>query len=180
MARNIEIKARLASIAAIEPKVAALADAGPTVITQDDSFFHCANGRLKLRVFADDTGELIAYERSDTQGPKLSDYVRSPVAEPDSLREALARACGLRGRVVKQRTLYLIGATRVHLDVVEGLGDFLELEVVLHDDQTPADGEAVAQRLLAAFGIAPAQLLARAYIDLLEQGADATLRLPRG
>jgi len=173
MARNVEMKARLASIAAIEPTVAALATAGPIPIAQDDSFFHCPRGRLKLRVFADGSGELIAYERSDTPGPKLSDYVRVPVAEPAALREALARACGLRGRVVKERTLYLIGATRVHLDVVEGLGHFLELEVVLRDDQTPAEGEAIAQRLLVAFGIAPAQLLARAYIDLLEQGAPA-------
>ena len=167
MARNIEIKAKLASIAAIEPKVAALADAGPTSIAQDDTFFHCPHGRLKLRVFADGSGELIAYERSDTEGPKLSDYVRASVAEPDALREALTRAHGLRGRVVKQRTLYLIGTTRVHLDVVERLGHFLELEVVLRDDQSPAEGEAIAQRLLAAFGIAPAQLLAQAYIDLL-------------
>jgi predicted adenylyl cyclase CyaB len=168
MARNVEIKARLASIAAIEPKVAALADAGPTPIAQDDTFFHCPHGRLKLRVFADGSGELIAYERSDTAGPKLCDYVRTPVAEPDSLREALTRACGQRGRVVKQRTLYRIGATRVHLDVVEGLGHFLEIEVVLREDQTIAEGEAVARRLLTAFGIAPAQLLAQAYIDLLQ------------
>ena len=175
MARNVEIKARLASITAIEPKVAALADTGPTPIAQDDSFFHCPYGRLKLRVFADGTGELIAYERSDTAGPKLSDYVRAPVAEPEAMREALTRACGLRSLVVKQRTLYLIGATRVHLDVVEGLGHFLELEVVLRDDQTPTEGEAIAQHLLAAFGIAPAQLLAQAYIDLLEQGSDAAL-----
>ena len=167
MARNIEIKAKLASIATIEPKVAALADAGPTSIAQDDTFFHCPHGRLKLRVFADGSGELIAYERSGTEGPKLSDYVRASVAEPDALREALTHAHGLRGRVVKQRTLYLIGTTRVHLDVVERLGHFLELEVVLRDDQSPAEGEAIAQRLLAAFGIAPAELLAQAYIDLL-------------
>jgi adenylate cyclase class IV len=60
MARNIEIKARIASVAALEPAVAALADAGPTPIAQDDTFFHCAHGRLKLRVFADGSGELIA------------------------------------------------------------------------------------------------------------------------
>jgi len=173
MARNVEVKARIDSVMALEPRVAEMADSGPTLIAQDDTFFHCPHGRLKLRMFADGRGELIAYERGDTRGPKLSDYVRVPVAEPAALREALARACGLRGRVIKQRTLYLIGATRVHLDVVEGLGHFLELEVVLRDDQTPAEGEAIAQRLLVAFGIAPAQLLARAYIDLLEQGAPA-------
>ena len=70
--------------------------------------------------------------------------------------------------VVKLRTRYLIGATRVHLDVVEGLGHFVELEVVLRSDEAATDGEAVAQRLLAALGIGPGQLLEVAYIDLLE------------
>jgi adenylate cyclase class IV len=175
MARNVEIKARIASVAGIEPLVVALADAGPTSIPQDDTFFHCPHGRLKLRVFADGRGELIAYERGDTAGLKRSDYVRAPVAEPAALREALTRACGLRGRVVKQRTLYLIGATRVHLDVVDALGHFLELEVVLRADQPFAEGEAIAQQLLAALGIAPAQLLSPAYIDLLEQEPQAAL-----
>jgi adenylate cyclase class IV len=168
MARNVEIKARIASVAALEPRVAALADAGPTAIAQDDTFFHCAHGRLKLRVFAGGHGELIAYERSDSLGPRLSSYVRAPVAEPAALREALTRACGLRGRVVKQRTLYLAGATRLHLDIVEGLGHFLELEVVLQDGQSSADGEAVAHALLDALGIDAGQWLATAYIDLLE------------
>lgn len=169
MARNIEIKARIASVQVLEPAVAALADSGPTPIAQDDSFFHCARGRLKLRVFAEGHGELIAYERGDSTGPKLSDYVRAPLVEPEALREALTRACGQRGRVVKQRTLYLVGATRVHLDVVEGLGHFVELEVVLRDDQNAAEGEAVAHGLLEALGITPSQLVSQAYIDLLEQ-----------
>lgn len=169
MPRNIEIKARVDDLAALERRVAPLADAGPTPIHQDDSFFPCASGRLKLRVFDDGRGELIAYSREDASGPKLSDYVRSPVAEPASLREALSRAIGLRGRVVKQRTLYLIGATRVHLDRVDGLGEFVELEVVLREDQSAEDGEAVAHSLLEQLGIARSQLLQPAYIDLIEQ-----------
>jgi predicted adenylyl cyclase CyaB len=168
MARNIEIKARIASVESLAAQVATLADAGPTAMAQDDTFFHCPHGRLKLRVFAEGHGELIAYERSDTRGPKLSDYVRAPVAEPAALREALTRACGQRGRVIKQRTLYLIGPTRVHLDVVEGLGHFMELEVVLRDGQTAAEGEAIAQQLLGTLGIPADQLLSQAYIDLLE------------
>ena len=169
MARNVEIKARIDSVESLATKVAPLADAGPTAIAQDDTFFDCAQGRLKLRVFADGQGELIAYERGDTNGPKLSDYVRAPVAEPAALREALTRACGQRGRVVKQRTLYLIGATRVHLDVVEGLGHFMELEVVLREEQTASEGDAIAQHLLTTLGIQTDQLLSQAYIDLLEQ-----------
>jgi adenylate cyclase class IV len=93
--------------------------------------------------------------------------VRAPSTEPSALREALTRGLGVLGRVRKTRTLLMIGATRVHLDRVEGLGDFLELEVVLRDNQTEADGVAVAQALLGRLGVAPSQLVRGAYLDLL-------------
>ena len=180
MARNVEIKARIGDVAALEPLVARLADHGPTPIAQDDTFFHCARGRLKLRAFADGSAELIAYERPDTEGPKLSTYHRAPAADPAAMRTALAAACGVRGRVRKQRTLYLVGPTRVHLDVVEGLGHFVELEVVLDAAQTPAEGEAAARALLDALGIAPSRLVAGAYVDLLagDPGADTGGAVP--
>ena len=167
MARNVEIKARVADMAALRAKVEALADSGPEQINQDDTFFACNHGRLKLRVFADGSGELIAYERPDSSGPKTSSYTITPVPDPDSLRETLARALGLAGRVIKQRTLFIAGATRIHLDHVEGLGDHLELEVVLRDEQSAEDGQHVAHDLLDRLGIAPDQLIAGAYIDLL-------------
>lgn len=165
--RNVEIKARLASVEAIEPRVAALADRGPELIRQDDTFFRCTHGRLKLRDFGDGRGELIAYERPDRAGPKLSDYRITPSADPAGLRDALTRALGAIGRVRKLRTLYLAGATRIHLDRVEGLGDFLELEVVLADPQSAADGEAVARALLVRLGIGADALIEGAYLDLL-------------
>ncbi|MEF7617148.1 class IV adenylate cyclase [Aquincola sp. MAHUQ-54] len=172
MARNIEIKARIASVQALLPRAQALADSPePVVIDQDDTFFACAAGRLKLRQFTPNAGELIHYHRADVAGPKLSDYVRVPTAEPALLREALRRAHGEAGRVRKRRLLLTAGATRIHLDAVEGLGDFLELEVVLRDDEAPGDGEAVARALLRGLGIADAQLLQGAYVDLLRAGA---------
>jgi adenylate cyclase class IV len=167
MARNVEIKARIDSVAALEPLVARLADSGPTPIAQDDTFFRCAAGRLKLREFADGSAELIAYERADAAGPKVSTYQCVPVADPAPLRDALATTCGVLGRVRKRRRLYLIGATRVHLDMVEGLGPFLELEVVLSDAQTAAHGMALARHLLAELGICVDRLVAGAYLDLL-------------
>ena len=94
-----------------------------------------AHGRLKLRVFADGSGELIHYQRPDTAAAKASDYVRVPAPDPAALREALTRANGLLGRVRKQRWLLMVGATRIHLDRVQGLPDHLELEVVLREDQ---------------------------------------------
>ena len=168
MARNVEIKARLpGSIESLLPRARALADGPEVLIEQDDTFFTCARGRLKLRDFGDGTGELIHYERADTEGPKLSDYVRAPTSDPAALREALTRAQGTQGRVRKTRWLLMVGQTRVHLDRVQGLGDFMELEVVLRDGQSAADGEAIAERLMGELGIAREQRVAGAYLDLL-------------
>jgi predicted adenylyl cyclase CyaB len=169
MARNIEIKARLASVQALLPRVAALATGGPVDIDQDDTFFDCGNGRLKLRVFSADSGELIFYRRADRQGPKESFYVISPTSAPGELRRLLALAYGEAGRVEKRRTVYLVGRTRVHLDRVRGLGDFLELEVVLRDDEDAAAGVDEAHALMDRLGVHASQLVEGAYVDLLAE-----------
>ncbi len=166
MARNIEIKARLANIDAIEALVRPWADHGPEDLQQDDTFFHCAAGRLKLRAFSPRRGELIAYRRLDQPGPKVSDYTIVPVHEPEALRAALAESLGVLGRIRKQRRVYLIGPTRVHLDRVGELGTFLELEVVLDDTTSDAEGQRIAAELVHRLGIADDQLVVGAYLDL--------------
>ena len=166
MARNVEIKARIESIMSLLPKVIAIADSGPTEIRQDDTFFHCSSGRLKLRAFSESDGQLIYYERSNVSGPKESFYIISPTESVATLREALSLAYGQRGRVRKHRTLFLLGRTRIHLDRVEGLGDFLELEVVLSAEEPVQVGVSLAHELLRRLDIAPSQLIADAYVDL--------------
>jgi adenylate cyclase class IV len=174
MPANVEIKARIASVDALLPLARSLGDdEHPQLIHQDDTFFAVPHGRLKLRVFGDGSGELIHYVRTDVLGPKLSDYVLAPVPEPESLREALTRACGLLGRVRKARILVLVGPTRIHLDRVDGLGDFLELEVTLADGQTEAEGTAIAHALMARLGVQADQLVQGAYLDLLRAPAAA-------
>ncbi|MDH0683824.1 class IV adenylate cyclase [Achromobacter animicus] len=167
MARNVEIKARVDSLDAIEHLAAALSGQEPAFIDQDDTFFTCANGRLKLRAFADGSGELIFYQRADDSGPKESFYVISPTDEPDTLREALSHAYGVIGRVKKHRTVFMAGRTRIHLDRVEGLGEFLELEVVLREGETVEAGMEEARTLMVGLGVAPEQLLSGAYLALL-------------
>ena len=167
MARNVEIKARIENVALIAPKVAALASEGPLDLAQDDTFFHCENGRLMLRAFSNDAGELIFYRRVNQSGPKESFYLRSPTSSPENLRESLSLAYGQIGRIRKYRTLFLVGRTRVHLDRVEGLGHFLELEVVLVDDEPADAGVSEAGELMDRLGIQPEQLIDGAYLDLM-------------
>lgn len=175
MARNIEIKAYIESVESLTQRAAAIADEGPIVIVQDDTFFCCEIGRLKLRVLSDGKGELIFYRRSDQAGPKESFYVRSHTASPDELRRVLALAYGEVGRVKKHRTLFLVGRTRIHLDSVEQLGDFLELEVVMADGEPLEAGIREAHDLMERLGVNPSQLIACAYVDLLaRQACDPT------
>lgn len=174
MPRNVEIKARVASLAVIHAKAAPLANAEPVLIDQDDTFFRCDNGRLKLRAFSDHAGELIFYRRADQAGPKESFYVRVPTSAPALLRESLSLAYGQAGRVRKRRTLFLVGRTRVHLDEVEGLGRFVELEVVLADDEPTRNGVDEARALMQALGIEQTQCVETAYVDLLAACAPKT------
>jgi predicted adenylyl cyclase CyaB len=169
MAKNIEIKARIASVEALIPKAAAIADTGPVEIIQDDTFFRCESGRLKLRAFSKEEGELIFYRRADQQGPKESFYLRSPTSAPGTLRDSLSLAYGETGRVRKHRTLFLVGKTRIHLDKVEGLGHFLELEVVLAEGEPTKVGVREAHDLMTKLGVEPSQLFEGAYVDLLAQ-----------
>ena len=167
MARNIEIKAHIDSIEALAAKVATFADDGPVEIAQDDTFFRCDSGRLKLRAFTDGTGELTYYRRANKGAPKESFYLRTPTAAPDSLRESLSLAYGQTGRILKRRLLFLAGRTRIHLDNVQQLGQFLELEVVLADDESSGTGVCEAHALMGTLGIKPHQLIDCAYVDLL-------------
>lgn len=144
---------------------------GPgTDILQDDTFFSCQDGRLKLRAFDSHRGELIFYRRPNQQGPKPSFYTVSATSDPDGLRHALDLAYGSVGRVRKHRILFMQGRTRIHLDRVEGLGDFLELEVVLASDEEFESGADEAHRIMDLLGVANDHLVDGAYVDLLSSG----------
>jgi len=167
MLRNVEIKAILRDRAAVLAAAANKSDGPPETIVQHDFFFPCSKGRLKLRVFESGCGELIRYERDDVAGARSSHYQIVRTSDPEVLLDILSHALGRIGEVRKTRILYLIGQTRLHIDRVEGLGDFLELEVVLRPDQSEDEGQQITEALLAELGIEKNQLVAEAYVDLL-------------
>lgn len=177
MARNVEIKARLPDAQAdrIRRRALARSPVAPEVLHQTDTFYATPSGRLKLRRLHDGRAELVAYDRPDATGPALSAYDRVACDDPDALHAVLARTLGVRGVVEKRREVVLLGQTRVHLDDVKGLGRFLELEVVLREDQSPEEGRAIAVALMELLGIAPESLVECAYIDLLERALDRGL-----
>ncbi|CAB1062307.1 Adenylate cyclase (EC [Olavius sp. associated proteobacterium Delta 1] len=169
MYRNVEIKARIENIEDLELRIAKIAEDGPTTIFQDDTFFKCANGRLKLRTFSEKYGELIFYQRDDQLEPTESFYIRTSTNDPSTLREALKLAYGEVGRVIKNRKLYYAGRTRIHVDQVERLGNFIELEVVLKKYEDVNTGIDEADEILQQLSIDKSCLIRCAYVDLIPQ-----------
>jgi predicted adenylyl cyclase CyaB len=164
---NIEIKARVKNISEFKSRAQALSNTPVEVIPQEDTFFNVPQGRLKLRVLAPDRGQLIYYQRADQGGPKRSDYHIALTSDPESLKHVLSLAYGIRGVVKKTRYLYLAGQTRIHVDDVDGLGQFMELEVVLREGQDDAEGQAIAEGLMSRLGVERTDLLEGAYMDLI-------------
>ena len=163
---NIEIKARASDWDAQRRLAAGLS--GPAEeLLQEDTFFNCPEGRLKLREQGEKGSYLIFYRRGDIKGPKSSEYSFSPVPDPASLKKVLAAAFGEKKTVKKRRTLFLCGRTRIHFDEVEGLGRFIELEVCLAEGEDPEAGRAEAEGLMRRLGIAEGDLLEGAYGDML-------------
>jgi len=169
MPRNVEIKARVRDFEALKQRTAALSDTPVEIIEQLDTFYIAPRGRLKLRVLAPDRCELIHYTRADDAAAKTSTYDIVRSNDPAAFSRILESVMPIRGVVTKRRFLYLLGPTRIHLDEVEGLGRFVELEVVLTEGQTAQYGTAIAEDLMAKLGIEETDLVSGAYIDLLEQ-----------
>jgi predicted adenylyl cyclase CyaB len=169
MPANIEIKARTRNFDGLREQLSVISGAPPDVLLQEDTFFNALRGRLKLRVLQNGPAQLIHYERPDQPGPKRSNYHVFQTDDPENLKTTLFRAFGILGVVRKERLLYLVGQTRVHLDNVSGLGHFVELEVVLRPGQSDAEGQEIARDLMARLDIREEDLLEPAYIDLLQQ-----------
>lgn len=172
MPSNIEIKARASDLSRKHELALRVADRPPVMLQQEDTFFPCGKGRLKLRRLSDAEGELIFYARPDIAGIKQSHYSLFRTSSPDSLLAVLAAASDARIVVKKTRWLYLVGQTRIHLDEVAGLGTFVELEVVLDETESADDGRKTARKLMTALEIDEADLIDCAYADLLESAAN--------
>ena len=168
MPSNIEIKARVRDFDRLRKRARELSDTPLQIIRQEDTFFNTEKGRLKLRVLSPDRAQLIYYLRSDQEGPKRSDYHIFETPDPENLKRVLELAYGIQGVVKKTRYLYMVGQTRVHVDDVEGLGQFMELEVVMQAGQSDAQGQAIAEGLMTSLGIERKDLIEGAYMDMME------------
>jgi homotetrameric cytidine deaminase len=180
--RNVELKARDPAPDRSLERARALGAEDRGELRQRDTYFAAPRGRLKLREQEPGGAELIAYERPDGAQARESRYRIAPVADPAALREALDAALGTVTVVEKRRHLLVWEGVRIHLDRVEGLGDFVELEGVADADSDLAREAELVARLRDELGIADDAIEATGYADLLataaapDDGAEELLR----
>ena len=153
------------------------------VLRQRDTYFAAREGRLKLREeHAEGAGgalhaQLIAYARADAATARQSAYHLVDVPDPAALAAALDAALGTVVTVQKARRLLLHDGVRIHLDAVEDLGTWIELEAVAPPESDLSAEHAKIAELRAVLNMADEHVVARGYAALLlDQGA-ATPRL---
>lgn len=171
--RNIELKARDADPARTLEAALGHGAADHGVLRQRDTYFRTAEGRLKLRE-EDEGATLIAYARADEATARLSAYRLVDVPDPAGMLAALDASLGRTVTVTKARRLLLWRDVRIHLDEVEGLGSWVELEAVAPPDSDLTAEHAKVAELRAVLRIEDGRIASRGYAALLVEGGGAT------
>jgi adenylate cyclase class IV len=169
--RNLEAKFRLSDLEAARAAALALGYTVRARLTQRDTFFVVAHGKLKLREQPPDAW-LIHYERDHERGLMLSRCEIVTVTDPARTREMLAHALGVLAEVSKDRTLLMRRNVRLHLDCVKTLGSFGEIEAVLGEGEGDASAgcaRAAVDELIGALGVDAGELIEVSYFELMTQ-----------
>ena len=173
--RNVELKALDPDPARSLERALALGAEDHGVVVQRDTYFRVRAGRLKLRAEEPGEAHLIAYWRPDAAEVRVSSYRVVPVPDPDGLRAALAETNGIDVVVEKRRRLLLWESVRIHLDEVEGLGSFVELEAVAEPDSDLTRERRQVARLREALEIGDDALREGSYADAMRTAPDPEL-----
>jgi predicted adenylyl cyclase CyaB len=165
---NLEIKARCADLDAARERARSVATRRLGVDRQTDTYFVTQRGRLKLRESSLSGGQLVPYLRPDQLGPKRAQFRVIPVEEPESVKALLTEILGVHRVVRKVREILLYENVRIHLDGVEGLGSFVELEAVYDGapESLPVQEEKL-RFLMSRLGIREEDLVDVSYEGLL-------------
>lgn len=168
--KNIELKIKINDLRGIENTLKMLGAKYRGILNQTDTYFNSENGRLKIRETNGKSFELIFYRRADKKINSISDYKVLPLTKSQLklLKKILANSMGVRIIVVKKRMLWLYKNTRIHLDRVNKLGKFLELETVL-DKISKIEGEKEYLAIYQFLKLDQYKGIDRSYSDLLSE-----------
>jgi predicted adenylyl cyclase CyaB len=166
--RNLEAKFRLDDSHKARDRAVVIGYRQRSVLSQRDTFFRCASGKLKLRE-EDGRAMLIYYGRRTADALQLSTYEIVEIVDPENTRAILAAALGVIAEVRKERTLLMRANVRLHLDRVKELGEFGEIEAVIPEGSDPGCSRAAVDELLAALQVSRETLIDVSYFELTAQ-----------
>ena len=166
---NIEIKARAAEPDRIREILKTNNADFIGVDHQVDTYFKVASGRLKLRE-GNIENHLIYYERENTRGPKKSSVTLFKNNPNSNLKGILIKSLGVLAVVDKYREIYFIDNVKFHLDNVDGLGTFVEIEALDKDESIGYD-KLLEQcnYYLNLLLVSKEDLIATSYSDMLQR-----------
>jgi len=167
MALNVEVKAKTNHSEFIRDYLKTNKAEFKGTDFQADTYFNVSNGRLKLRE-GNIENNLIYYERQNTPGAKESSFQLVHVSDATSLKEILTRSLGIKIVVRKKREIYFIRNVKFHIDEVEGLGNFVEIEASdLYADISKEELQKQCNFYLGELKINEEDLISVSYSDLL-------------
>jgi predicted adenylyl cyclase CyaB len=138
------------------------------LLHQVDTYFSVGKRRLKLR--EEEGGSyLVSYTRPDTLSSKFSKYhmVHIPTYLSAVTKRALAFIFGVKVVVKKTRNLFICRHTRIHLDEVENLGSYVELETVIGKGLDGGELRNEHRFIIQALGLNTSASVGESYSDLL-------------
>ena len=163
----VEIKARCTQAQSVRDYLRAHGADLRGIDHQTDTYFRVPHGRLKLREGRIENA-LIYYERADQASAKQSNVLLTKTPSDSALKAQLTQALGVLVVVKKRREIAFIDNVKFHIDSVEGLGHFVEIEAI--DKEGTIGQEQLltqCQSFQAELGIQPHDLVAESYSDLL-------------
>lgn len=165
--KNLEIKQSLNDFRDVICKLKKMGAHHVGQLFQVDTYYFCNSGRLKIREINNKKFELISYQRPDKKREKVSNYRVACISKDDLEKsKGLYQVFGERCVVKKERNLWIYKHTRIHLDEVDKLGKFLELETVvkgINIKQAKLEQAELKQRLR----LSKYSSLAGSYCDLI-------------
>ena len=164
--KNLELKAKCGPLDSVRQQLYNFKAEYRRTVKQIDTYFNVPKGRLKLREIHGGNAHLVYYDRLNSAESRYSTYQICDIPSPAAFKEILSTILGVKVTVEKQRELWLFGDTRIHLDRVINLGEFIELETVIRN-QTEQEAWAEHQLVKDALGILDGDLIAESYSDLL-------------
>jgi len=165
--KNIELKFRCKDFIHALKAVKILSAINKGVLKQTDIYFNIKPGRIKLRTINKTEHQLVYYKRANFKSARVSNYFIEEINHPNRVKNILESIYGIKAVVIKKRRLYLYKNCRIHIDEVNGLGKFIEFEVVCLNIADEQNASRLMDFMKREFKVITNNIIKNSYSDLI-------------